>query len=130
MYTGDDDSIPEAHIREKVTYKVEKFGAIVHMKRSLTTLTMELTTLTRIAIVNDSVFNNREKLIEGVGKGGTAKDMLHKREVNLQVNFIIAEKMNAAKQAVKEGCRTPEGVQRMEIATMPKRNLENAKRNL
>ena len=56
--------------------------------------------------------------------------MLHKREVNLQVNFIIVEKMNAAKQAVKEGCRTPEGVQRMEIATMPKRNLENAKRNL
>ena len=37
MYTGDDNSTTEAHIREKVTYKVEKFSDIVHMKRSLTT---------------------------------------------------------------------------------------------
>ena len=37
VYTGDDDSTTEAHIREKVTYEVEKKGAIIHMKRSLTT---------------------------------------------------------------------------------------------
>ena len=37
MYSGDDDSTTEAHIRQKVTYKVAKFSDIVHMKRSLTT---------------------------------------------------------------------------------------------
>ncbi|XP_028390793.1 uncharacterized protein LOC114515695 [Dendronephthya gigantea] len=36
-YTGDDDSTTEAHIRQKVEYKVEKRSDIVHMKRSLTT---------------------------------------------------------------------------------------------
>ena len=37
VYTGDDDSTTEAHIREKVTYEVEKNSDIIHMKRSLTT---------------------------------------------------------------------------------------------
>ena len=37
FYTGDDDSTTEAHIRQKVSYGVEKFSDIVHMKRSLTT---------------------------------------------------------------------------------------------
>ena len=37
VYTGDDDSITEAHIRQKVIYKVEKFSDIIHVKRSLTT---------------------------------------------------------------------------------------------
>ena len=36
-YTGDDDSTTEAHIRQKVGYKVEKLSDIVHTKRSLTT---------------------------------------------------------------------------------------------
>ena len=37
VYTGDDDSTTEAHISQKVIYKVEKFSDIIHMKRSLTT---------------------------------------------------------------------------------------------
>ena len=37
VYTGDDDSTTEAHIRQKVTYGVEKFSDVVHMKRSLAT---------------------------------------------------------------------------------------------
>ena len=37
IYTGDDDSTTEAHIRQKVAYDVEKFSDIIHMKRSLTT---------------------------------------------------------------------------------------------
>ena len=37
VYTGDDDSTTEAHIRQKVSYGVEKFSDIIHMKRSLTT---------------------------------------------------------------------------------------------
>ena len=37
VYTGDDDSTTEAHIRQKVIYRVEKFSDIIHMKRSLTT---------------------------------------------------------------------------------------------
>ena len=37
IYTGDDDSTTEAHIRQKVAYHVEKLSDIVHMKRSLTT---------------------------------------------------------------------------------------------
>ena len=37
VYTGDDDSTTEAHLREKVTYGIEKFSDIIHMKRSLTT---------------------------------------------------------------------------------------------
>ena len=37
LYTGDDDSTTEAHIRQKVGHNVEKLSDIVHMKRSLTT---------------------------------------------------------------------------------------------
>ena len=37
VYTGDDDSTTEAHIRQKVNYEVEKLSDVVHMKRSLTT---------------------------------------------------------------------------------------------
>ena len=37
IYTGDDDSTTEAHMRQKVGYHVEKFSDIVHMKTSLTT---------------------------------------------------------------------------------------------
>ena len=37
VYTGDDDSTTEAHIRQKVSYGVEKFSDIIHMKRFLTT---------------------------------------------------------------------------------------------
>lgn len=37
IYTGDDDSTTEAHIRQKVAYDVEKCSDIIHMKRSLTT---------------------------------------------------------------------------------------------
>ena len=37
FYTGDDDSTTEAHIPQKVSYGVEKFSDIIHMKRSLTT---------------------------------------------------------------------------------------------
>ena len=37
VYAGDDDSTTEAHLREKVTYGIEKFSDITHMKRSLTT---------------------------------------------------------------------------------------------
>ncbi len=36
-YTGDDDSTTEAHIRQKVSHKVEKLSDVVHTKRSLTT---------------------------------------------------------------------------------------------
>ena len=36
-YTGDDNSTTEAHICQKVTYGVEKFSDVVHIKRSLTT---------------------------------------------------------------------------------------------
>ena len=35
--TGDDYSTTEAHIQQKVSYGVEKFSDIIHMKRSLTT---------------------------------------------------------------------------------------------
>ena len=37
VYTGDDDSTTEAHIRQKVSYGVEKLSDIIHMKRSITT---------------------------------------------------------------------------------------------
>ena len=37
VYTGDDDSTTEEHMREKVTNEVEKNSDIIHMKRSLTT---------------------------------------------------------------------------------------------
>jgi len=37
IYTGDDGSTTEAHIRQKVAYRVEKFRYIIHMNRSLTT---------------------------------------------------------------------------------------------
>ena len=37
FHTGDDDSTTEAHIRQKVSYGVEKFRDIIHMKRCLTT---------------------------------------------------------------------------------------------
>lgn len=37
VYTGDDDSTTEAHIRQKVSYKVDKLSDIIHTKRSLTT---------------------------------------------------------------------------------------------
>ena len=37
VYTGDDDSTTEAHVRQKVIYGVNKFSDIIHMKRSLTT---------------------------------------------------------------------------------------------
>jgi hypothetical protein len=37
VYTGDDESTTEAHIRQKVGYKVDKLSDIIHMKRSLTT---------------------------------------------------------------------------------------------
>ena len=47
-YTGDDDSTTEAHIREKVTYGVEKFRDIVHIKRSLTTRLYNLSQSGRI----------------------------------------------------------------------------------
>ncbi|CAB3983115.1 exonuclease R569 [Paramuricea clavata] len=36
-YTGDDDSTTEAHIRQKVSYGVEKLSDVVHTKRSLAT---------------------------------------------------------------------------------------------
>ena len=35
--TGDDDSTTKAHIRQKVSYDVEKLSDVVHTKRSLTT---------------------------------------------------------------------------------------------
>jgi len=37
VYTGDDDSNTAAHIKQKVPYPVEKWTAIVHAKRSLST---------------------------------------------------------------------------------------------
>ena len=36
FYTGDDDSTTEAHVRQNVSYGVEKFSDIIHMKKSLT----------------------------------------------------------------------------------------------
>ena len=36
-YTADDDSTTEAHIRQKVSYGVEKLSDVVHTKRSLAT---------------------------------------------------------------------------------------------
>ena len=35
IYTGDDDATTQAHIRDKVPYKVEKHSDTVHTKRSL-----------------------------------------------------------------------------------------------
>ena len=37
IYTGDDDSTTEAHIRQKVAYGFVTFSDIIHMRRSLTT---------------------------------------------------------------------------------------------
>ena len=37
IYTGDDDSTTESHLKQKVPYGVEKWSDTVHLKRSLTT---------------------------------------------------------------------------------------------
>ena len=37
VYTGDDDSTTESHIKHDVPYKVEKWSDTVHIKRPLTT---------------------------------------------------------------------------------------------
>ena len=36
IYTGDDDSTTESHLKQKVPYGVEKWSDTVHIKRSLT----------------------------------------------------------------------------------------------
>ena len=45
VYTGDDDSTTESHIKQNVPYKVEKWSDIVHIKRSLTTRLYNLSQL-------------------------------------------------------------------------------------
>lgn len=56
FYTGDDDSTNEAHIRQKVSYGVEKFSDILHMKRSLTSRLYNLSHSTKFAD-SSSVFH-------------------------------------------------------------------------
>ncbi len=56
-YTGDDDSTTEAHIRQKVSYNVEKLSDIVHTKRSLTTRLYNLSQ--RAKFPNSSVLSQK-----------------------------------------------------------------------
>ena len=59
-YRGDDDSTTEAHIRQKVSYGVEKFSDIIHMKRSLTTRLYNLSHSSKFAdssILSQKVIN-------------------------------------------------------------------------
>ena len=57
VYTGDDDSITAAHIKQKVPYAVEKWTDILHPKRSLTTRLYNLAQ--RGKFKNSSVLSQR-----------------------------------------------------------------------
>lgn len=57
VYTGDDDSTTAAHIKQKVSYPVEKWTDIVHAKRSLTTRLYNLAQ--RGKFTNSSVLSQR-----------------------------------------------------------------------
>ena len=54
-YTGDDDSTTAAHIRENVSYPVEKWTDIIHAKRSLTVRLINLSQ--RNKFVNSSTLS-------------------------------------------------------------------------
>lgn len=57
IYTGDDDSTTESHLKQKVPYGVEKWSDTVHIKRSLTTRLYNLSQ--RSKFPNSSVLSQK-----------------------------------------------------------------------
>lgn len=57
VYTGDDDSTTESHLKHKVPYGVEKWSDTVHIKRSLTTRLYNLSQRSKFS--NSSVLSQK-----------------------------------------------------------------------
>ncbi|XP_068732248.1 uncharacterized protein [Montipora capricornis] len=104
FYTGDDDSTTEAHIRQKVSYGVEKFSDIIHMKRSLTTRLYYLSHNTKFA--NSSILS--QKVINYVVKCfsyGVAQNKGNAKAIQKAINCIVPHAFGDHKNCDNKWCR-------------------------
>ncbi|XP_068700225.1 uncharacterized protein [Montipora foliosa] len=104
FYTGDDDSTTEAHIRQKVSYGVEKFSDIIHMKRSLTTRLYNLSHNTKFA--NSSILS--QKVINYLVKCfsyGVAQNKGNAKAIQKAINCIVPHAFGDHKNCDNKWCR-------------------------
>lgn len=104
FYTGDDDSTTEAHIRQKVSYGVEKFSDIIHMKRSLTTRLYNLSHNTKFAdssILSQKVINYLVKCFSY----GVAQNKGNAKAIQATINCIVPHSFGDHKNCDTKWCR-------------------------
>ena len=104
FYTGDDDSTTEAHIRQKVSYGVEKFSDIIHMKRSLTTRLYNLSHGTKFAdssILSQKVINYLVRCF----LYGVAQNKGNAKAIQAAINCIVPHAFGDHKNCDNKWCK-------------------------
>ena len=104
VYTGDDDSTTEAHIRQKVSYKVEKLSDIVHIKRALTSRLYNLKEYGKFR--NSSTLS--QKVINYLVKCfsyAIAQNMGNPKEIQCAIKRIVAHAFGNHAECKRNWCR-------------------------